>query len=99
MPSQMCDVSIFITVDFEICFSDRAHDRPRAHTHSYTCKLFLFFKFDLVCDRKLLGGLVQTLVIFGQGCGAVLSSIFSDRYVTKHDFNRIVVVVFLFVVF
>ena len=39
------------------------------------------FQFDLVCDRELLGSLAQSFVIMGQGVGAVLSSIVSDKYV------------------
>ena len=38
-------------------------------------------QFDLVCDRKLLGGLAQSFVVMGQGVGAVITSIFSDRCV------------------
>ena len=34
-----------------------------------------------MCDRKLLGGLAQSFVIMGQGIGAVIASIFSDRCV------------------
>jgi hypothetical protein len=38
-------------------------------------------QFDLVCDRKLLGGLVQSFVIMGQGVGAFTSSMLSDKSV------------------
>ena len=37
-------------------------------------------QFDLVCDRKLLGALAQSFVIMGQGIGAVLSAMVSDRW-------------------
>ncbi|XP_070194960.1 organic cation transporter protein-like [Littorina saxatilis] len=65
--------------------SGDTHQYPCPYGYEYDYRRELSFRteFDLVCDRKLLGGLVQTLVIFGQGCGAVLSSIFSDRFGRK----------------
>ncbi|CAL1546071.1 unnamed protein product [Lymnaea stagnalis] len=40
-------------------------------------------EFDLVCDRANLARLSQTLVIAGQGVGAVLATILSDRFGRK----------------
>ncbi|XP_076465661.1 solute carrier family 22 member 7-like [Babylonia areolata] len=56
---------------------------PYGYQYSYERELSFRTEFDLVCDRKLLGSLVQTLVIAGQGTGAVLASIVSDRYGRK----------------
>ncbi|KAK7100198.1 organic cation transporter protein-like [Littorina saxatilis] len=65
--------------------SGDTHQYPCPYGYEYDFRRELSFRteFDLVCDRNLLGGLVQTLVIFGQGCGAVLSSICSDRFGRK----------------
>ncbi|XP_076465110.1 solute carrier family 22 member 6-B-like [Babylonia areolata] len=56
-------------------------DHPCLFGYQYGYRKELSFRteFDLVCGHKLLGGLVQTFVILGQGVGAVLSSIISDR--------------------
>ncbi|XP_076465344.1 solute carrier family 22 member 7-like [Babylonia areolata] len=56
---------------------------PYGYQYSYERELSFRTEFDLVCNRKLLGSLVQTLVIAGQGIGAVLASIVSDRYGRK----------------
>ena len=67
------------------------------HTHTYTVKTKLTIpisfspfplfhvclKFDLVCDRSALSSLSQTLLMLGQGLGALLFTALSDRYGRK----------------
>ncbi|XP_076465164.1 solute carrier family 22 member 7-like [Babylonia areolata] len=56
---------------------------PYGYQYSYERELSFRTEFDLVCDRKLLGSLVQTLVIAGQGTGALIAAFVSDRYGRK----------------
>ncbi|XP_070198726.1 solute carrier family 22 member 7-like [Littorina saxatilis] len=56
---------------------------PDGYEYGYSRDLSFRTEFDLVCDRKLLGGLTQSFVIMGQGFGAVLSAIVSDRFGRK----------------
>ncbi|XP_070174696.1 organic anion transporter 3-like [Littorina saxatilis] len=53
------------------------------YTYDYHREMSFRTEFDLVCDRKLLGSLAQSLVIMGQGTGAVLFSMVSDRFGRK----------------
>ncbi|KAK7116168.1 organic cation transporter-like protein [Littorina saxatilis] len=66
-------------------FSSDAQQYPCVYGYDYEFRRDLSFRteFDLVCDRKLLGGLAQTFVIMGQGIGAVIASAFSDRFGRK----------------
>ncbi|KAK7503602.1 hypothetical protein BaRGS_00005141 [Batillaria attramentaria] len=59
------------------------HDCLFGHSYSYSRELSFRTEFDLVCDLTLLGGLAQSFVIMGQGVGAVIASIVSDRFGRK----------------
>ncbi|XP_070174694.1 organic anion transporter 3-like [Littorina saxatilis] len=53
------------------------------HWYDFRRELSFRTEFDLVCSRSLLADLLQTLVIMGQGVGAVVASVLSDRYGRK----------------
>ena len=65
------------------------HQFSIIHT-SYTCKIqvtnnvsFNVFQWGLVCSRSNLAALAQSLVIGGQGIGALIMSHLSDRFGRK----------------
>nr|KAG5711516.1 hypothetical protein BaRGS_025943 [Batillaria attramentaria] len=53
------------------------------YSYGYPREFSFRTEFDLVCGSSLLGAFAQSLVIIGQGFGAVASSFFSDRYGRK----------------
>ncbi|KAK7503597.1 hypothetical protein BaRGS_00005136 [Batillaria attramentaria] len=59
------------------------YDCMFGYSYEYRWELSFRTEFDLVCDRSLLGGFVQSLVIMGQGVGAVTASFVSDRFGRK----------------
>ncbi|KAK7503603.1 hypothetical protein BaRGS_00005142 [Batillaria attramentaria] len=60
------------------------HDCLFGQEYGYSRELSFRTEFDLVCDYTLLGSLAQSFVIMGQGVGAVIASIISDRFGRKN---------------
>ena len=45
--------------------------------------IFIFFQWDLICDREQLANLAQSCTMFGVLVGNLIFSIMADRYVNS----------------